>query len=82
MMGSRKSSTRTRTFPARTRADTGDPTEPIRPLWMVERDVIEEAIAQCGGNIVQAATLLGIDGSTIYRKRRRWKDMPEDASMF
>jgi two-component system, repressor protein LuxO len=43
---------------------------PVRPLWLVERDAIDQAIAACSGNVRRAATLLGIDRATIYRKRR------------
>jgi DNA-binding NtrC family response regulator len=45
----------------------------IRPLWQVEKDVIEEAIRICQGNIPRAATHLGISASTIYRKRMSWQ---------
>ncbi|WP_029010934.1 sigma-54-dependent transcriptional regulator [Azospirillum halopraeferens] len=45
----------------------------IRPLWEVEKDVIEEAIAACDGNIPRAAALLEISASTIYRKRLAWQ---------
>ncbi len=44
----------------------------VRPLWLAERDVIEEAIARCGGNVGKAAALLQINPSTIYRKRTAW----------
>jgi len=46
--------------------------DPIRPLWVVEKEAIERAIALCDGNIVEAATHLGVSDSTIYRKRRKW----------
>ncbi len=45
----------------------------IRPLRTVERELIEHAIARCDGNVVEAAKLLGINPSTIYRKRIGWK---------
>jgi two-component system repressor protein LuxO len=45
----------------------------IRPLWMVERDVIEAAIDQCAGNIPRAAAFLEISPSTIYRKLQNWQ---------
>lgn len=48
--------------------------EGIRPLWQIERDVIEQAIAACGDNIPKAAALLDISASTIYRKRVTWKE--------
>ncbi len=44
----------------------------VRPLWEQERDIIESAIASCNGNIVQAAARLGVNPSTIYRKRQSW----------
>lgn len=46
----------------------------VRPLWIIERDAIEDAIDKCGGNIPKAAALLDISASTIYRKRQCWKD--------
>ncbi len=62
--------------PSSDRAIEGDATaiEPgaIRPLWEVERDAIESAIAYCEGNIPKAAALLEISASTIYRKRQAW----------
>jgi two-component system repressor protein LuxO len=45
----------------------------IRPLWQVEKDAIEDAIAACEGNIPRAAALLDISASTIYRKRLAWQ---------
>ena len=45
----------------------------IKPLWEVEKDAIEEAIAACDGNIPRAAAPLGISASTIYRKRLAWQ---------
>jgi DNA-binding NtrC family response regulator len=45
---------------------------PIRPLWQVEKEAIEDAIAACEGNIPRAAALLQISASTIYRKKLAW----------
>ena len=45
----------------------------IVPLWQVERDVIERAIAACDGNIPKAAAKLGVSPSTIYRKKLSWE---------
>jgi two-component system repressor protein LuxO len=47
--------------------------EQITPLWLVEKDAIESAIETCGGNINQAAGLLEVAPSTIYRKLQSWK---------
>ncbi|MGQ9364759.1 sigma-54-dependent transcriptional regulator [Azospirillum sp. ST 5-10] len=49
------------------------PPRPIKPLWEVEKEAIEEAIATCDGNIPRAAALLEISASTIYRKRLAWQ---------
>lgn len=45
----------------------------VRPLRAVEKELIESAIARCGGNVVEAAKLLEISPSTIYRKRIGWE---------
>lgn len=45
---------------------------PAGPLWRIEREAIESAIRACGGNIQEAARLLEISPSTIYRKRESW----------
>jgi two-component system, repressor protein LuxO len=47
---------------------------PIRPLWQVEKETIERAIASCDGNIPKAAALLEISPSTIYRKKQSWEE--------
>jgi two-component system, repressor protein LuxO len=44
----------------------------IKPLWVVERDAIEQAVALCAGNIPKAAALLEVSPSTIYRKKASW----------
>ena len=46
----------------------------IRPLWLVEKQAIEEAIERCGGSIPRAADALGVSPSTIYRKKQAWED--------
>ncbi len=43
-----------------------------RTLAEIEREAIEAAIAEHGGNIAQAAAALGVSPSTIYRKRAAW----------
>ena len=55
-------------------AATGAANGPIRPLWLVEKEVIEQAIASCDGNIPKAAALLEISPSTIYRKKQGWEE--------
>lgn len=44
------------------------------PLWQIEKRVIEQAIELCGGNIPQAAKMLEISPSTIYRKIQSWDE--------
>ena len=45
----------------------------IRPLRLMEKELIEDAIACCGGNVVEAAKRLEISPATIYRKRSAWR---------
>jgi DNA-binding NtrC family response regulator len=44
----------------------------IRPLWMVEKEAIEEALAICNGNVPRAAAMLEVNPSTIYRRKSEW----------
>lgn len=44
----------------------------IRPLWMVEKEAIEEALTICNGNVPRAAAMLEINPSTIYRRKSEW----------
>jgi two-component system repressor protein LuxO len=44
----------------------------VRPLALVEREVIEHAINHCDGNIPKAAAMLEVSPSTIYRKKQAW----------
>ncbi len=55
-------------------------TAPVRPLWQVEKEAIEEALAACGGNVPRAAALLEINPSTIYRRKTEWDKDPLAAS--
>jgi len=52
---------------------TTNDSKTIRPLWQVEKEAIEQAIALCHGKIPKAAALLEVSPSTIYRKRQNWK---------
>ncbi len=49
-----------------------EPLPQIRPLAAVEREIIENAIAACNGNLTEAAKHLDINVSTIHRKRQSW----------
>ncbi len=44
----------------------------IFPLWMTEKQAIEQAIKACEGNIPKAAGYLDVSPSTIYRKLQAW----------
>lgn len=68
--------------PQPTIEQTETTTEPgaIRPLWLVEKDVIEAAIVAFDGNIAKAATALDISPSTIYRKRVAWEEREGEAA--
>ena len=46
----------------------------IRPFWQIEKEAIEQTLDFCEGDIVKAAALLEIHSSTIYRKKRIWKE--------
>ena len=48
----------------------------IEPLWLTEKSAIEAAIEACEGNVNQAAGLLEVAPSTIYRKLQNWKKAP------
>lgn len=50
-----------------------------RPLWQIERDIIEQTIKSYQGSIPKAAHALDISPSTIYRKRESW-EKKENAS--
>jgi two-component system repressor protein LuxO len=45
----------------------------IKPICVLEREAIEEAIRLCDGNIPSAAHYLQISAATIYRKRGSWQ---------
>ncbi len=53
--------------------DLGRLAELIRPLDVVEREAIENAIELCGGDVRKAAVFLGIAPATIYRKLKSWR---------
>ena len=61
-------------------SDNGEAPPPprVRPLWEVEKEAIETAIAMCDGNVPKAAALLDISASTIYRKRLAWEAATKD----
>ncbi|MDT0595596.1 sigma-54-dependent transcriptional regulator [Glaciecola petra] len=46
----------------------------IEPLWLTEKNAIEAAINSCAGNVNQAAGLLEVAPSTLYRKLQSWSN--------
>ncbi len=53
---------------------------PIRPMWQIEREAIQQAIDFCDGNVLNAAVLLELSPSTVYRKKQAWE--AEDEKNF
>lgn len=49
----------------------------IFPLWLTEKNAIEQAIEACDGNIPKAAGYLDVSPSTIYRKLQAWNAKEE-----
>ncbi|OBU21976.1 sigma-54-dependent transcriptional regulator [Photobacterium aquimaris] len=49
----------------------------IRPMADIEREVIENAIDYCEGNVLNAAVLLELSPSTLYRKKQVWDTYEE-----
>jgi len=45
----------------------------VKPLWLVEKEAIEEALSVCAGNVPRAAALLEVNPSTIYRRKSEWE---------
>lgn len=45
----------------------------IRPMWEIERDTIQQAIDYCDGNVLNAAVMLELSPSTVYRKKQSWE---------
>ena len=44
----------------------------VKPLAEVEKEAIEKAIEFCDGNVPQAAAMLEVSPSTLYRKKQAW----------
>jgi len=57
----------------RTRNVTPPVTGPVKPLWLVEKESIMQALDHVGQDIPRAAALLEVSPSTLYRKLQAWK---------
>lgn len=53
-------------------AINSDTSGEVKPLAEIEKQAILAAIESCQGNISQAAALLDVNPSTIYRKMQKW----------
>jgi two-component system, repressor protein LuxO len=53
-------------------ADAAPPGE-IKPLWMAEKEAVMKALDLTRQDITQAAALLEVSPSTLYRKLQAWK---------
>ncbi|WP_194435659.1 sigma-54-dependent transcriptional regulator [Vibrio fluminensis] len=51
----------------------------IRPMWQIEREAIQQAIEYCDGNVINAAVLLELSPSTVYRKKQAWEAEDEQS---
>jgi two-component system repressor protein LuxO len=58
--------------PVPTSAGTGE--TPIKPLWLMEKELIQAALRHTSGDVTRASVLLEISTSTIYRKIQNWTD--------
>ncbi|MDA9556859.1 sigma 54-interacting transcriptional regulator [Vibrio sp.] len=46
----------------------------LRPLHIIEREIIEKVIEECDGNVPMASRYLEVSPSTLYRKVQNWKE--------
>ncbi|PMJ89863.1 sigma-54 dependent transcriptional regulator [Vibrio sp. 10N.261.55.A7] len=53
----------------------------IRPMWQIERETIQNAINYCDGNVLNAAVLLELSPSTVYRKKQAWEAEDESSTV-
>lgn len=57
-----------------TTAENSEQAPVIKPMWQVERETIQQAIDYCDGNVLNAAVLLELSPSTVYRKKQAWEN--------
>ena len=51
-------------------------TQPVQPLAVAERRMIEAALRQTNNDVPRAAAMLEVNPSTIYRKLQAWRAEP------
>ena len=56
--------------------------EPLRSLADVEREHILRMMEACGGRHAEAARVLGIGRTTLWRKLNEYNSIPQDAAAF
>lgn len=54
----------------------------IRPMWQIEREAIQQAIDYCDGNVLNAAVLLELSPSTVYRKKQAWEAEEDEQQLI
>nr|WP_067290483.1 sigma-54 dependent transcriptional regulator [Marinobacterium profundum] len=62
---------------AQPKVDAADDTSggaSIVPLWLAEKQIIEQAIEACEGRVAVAAAHLGVSAATIFRKQKEWDE--------
>jgi len=62
-------------------ANTENGTQPVRPMWQIEKEAIQNAIDFCDGNVLNAAVLLELSPSTVYRKKQNWEQEDEQQTI-
>ncbi|WGV99058.1 sigma-54 dependent transcriptional regulator [Vibrio sp. YMD68] len=62
------------------KAPTASKPSAIRPMWQIERETIQNAIDYCDGNVLNAAVLLELSPSTVYRKKQAWESDDEHST--
>ncbi len=54
------------------------PSEAVKPLWAVEKEAIMRALDLTRQDITQAAAMLEVSPSTLYRKLQMWRNAEEN----
>jgi DNA-binding NtrC family response regulator len=54
----------------------------IVPLDQIERREVLRAVAYCQGNVVKAASILGVGKTTLYKKLKSWGCAIQDRNLM